>query len=89
MGRIVTMASKFQTKLINKYKADGCIVLNLIRLSSSGYPDLLILKDGKAKFIECKEGNDTLKPLQRLRIKQLREQGFEAICLHETKGKLI
>lgn len=82
------MASKFQTKIINKYKAEGCIVLNLIRLSSNGFPDLIILKNGKAKFIESKEGNDTLKPLQRLRIKQLREQGFEAICLHETKGEL-
>ncbi len=54
----------------------------------NGIPDMMLLKDGVVKFIEVKEGGDTLKPLQRYRIKQLKEQGFEAICLHKTKGEI-
>lgn len=84
----ISMASKFQQKLIRKYKAEGWIVLNLIVLSENGYPDLMLLKDGEVRFIECKEGNDTLKPLQRYRLKQLQEAGFSAICLHEDKGEI-
>lgn len=57
--------------------------MNVIKLSESGYPDLICLKDGKAVFIECKEGNDNLKPLQKYRIDELRQLGFEAFCLKE------
>jgi hypothetical protein len=80
------MASKFQSKIIKEYKDKGYLVLNLIRLSESGYPDLQCLKDGKATFIEVKEVNDTLKPLQKYRIDELRKQGFEAFCIQENKG---
>lgn len=59
-------------------EADGWFVVNLIKTSKNGIPDLLCLKDGKAVFIECKEKNDTVKPLQEYRIKQLKEMGFEA-----------
>lgn len=78
--------SKFQTHLINKYTKKGYIVLNLIKLSQNGYPDLICLKNGKAIFIECKEGKDTLKPLQKFRIDQLKEQGFDAFAIHNLKG---
>lgn len=59
-------------------EGEGWFVVNLIKTSKNGIPDLLCLKDGKAVFIECKEKNDTLKPLQEFRIKQLNEMGFEA-----------
>jgi len=77
---------KFQSKVIKEYQDKGYIVLNIIRLSASGYPDLQCLKNGKSIWIECKEGNDTLKPLQKLRIDQLRSNGFIAFCIHDTKG---
>ena len=82
------MASKFQTKTKARFKADGWIVLNTIKLSDSGYPDLICLKDGKTVFIECTEDGDTLKPLQEYRIDELISQGFEAYCLHATKGQI-
>lgn len=82
------MASKFQTKTKKHYEDDGWIVLNTIKLSASGYPDLICLKDGKAVFIECKENGDTIKPLQEYRIDELIKQGFDAFCLHATKGKI-
>lgn len=59
-------------------EGEGWFVVNLIKTSKNGIPDLLCLKDGKAVFIECKEKNDTLKPLQEFRIKQLNEMGFDA-----------
>jgi len=65
-------------------EADGWFVVNLIKTSKNGIPDLLCLKDGKAVFIECKEKNDTVKPLQEFRIKQLNEIGFEAYVNKNT-----
>ena len=78
---------KYQSKVIKEYIECGYLVLNIIRLSVNGYPDLLCLKDGKAIFIECKTGGDTLKPLQKYRIDELNGQGFEAFCLKD--GKVI
>lgn len=79
----------FQSKVKKEYEAQGYTVLNIIRLGDNGYPDLLCLKDGKAIWIECKEEKDTLKPLQKVRIKQLRDNGFEAFCLQDKKGKIF
>lgn len=82
------MASKFQTELIKKYESEGWYVINLIRTNKNGIPDLMLLKEGKTTWIESKEVNDTLKPLQKKRIDELRELGFEAFCLHKEKGVL-
>lgn len=59
-------------------EAKGYFVINLIRTSKNGIPDLLCLKDGESIFIECKEKTDTLKPLQEYRLKQLNDLGFKA-----------
>jgi Holliday junction resolvase len=78
--------SQFQTKIIKEYKDKGYIVLNVIKLSDSGYPDLICLKDGKAIFIECKEETDSIKELQKFRIDELIKQGFKAFCIKKNKG---
>jgi hypothetical protein len=80
--------SQFQNKVKKQMQDQGYTVLKIIKLSDSGYPDLLLLKDGQAIWIEIKEKTDTLKPLQKLRIDQLNEQGFEAYCLQDGKGKI-
>lgn len=59
-------------------EAKGYFVINLIRTSKNGIPDLLCLKNSEAIFIECKEKTDTLKPLQEYRLKQLNDLGFKA-----------
>lgn len=64
----------------------GYKVVSVIRLSENGYPDLLCMKDGKCVWIESKESNDTLKPLQKVRIKELRDNGFEAYCYKDKHG---
>ena len=50
-------------------------------------PDLLAMKSNEPTiFIEVKEAKDALKPLQKLRIDQLNQKGFKAICLQDGKG---
>ena len=80
------MSSKFQTKTIKEYEAKGYFVINLIKTNKNGITDLLCCKDGEAIFIEIKEANDTLKPLQKFRIDELIKNGFKAFCLKKDKG---
>lgn len=63
-------------------------MVKTIRLSESGYPDIFAFRNKEAIFRELKTGNDTLKPLQKHRIDQLIAEGFDARCIHETKGQL-
>ena len=79
--------SKFQSKVIKEYKSKGYTVLNIMKLSNSGYPDLLCIKQNEIDiWIECKELNDTLKELQKQRIDELILLGKKAFCLQNTKG---
>lgn len=81
--------SKFQTKVIKEMEDKGYLVLKTIRLNKQGYPDIIAMKPSEPTiFIEIKEAKDTLKPLQKLRINQLNEQGFRAYCLQDGKGKI-
>jgi len=81
--------SKFQSKIINQYKKNGWTVLNIIKLSDSGYPDLLCMKQNEIDtWIECKEGNDTIKAMQKHRIDELIKIGKIAFCIHNTKGQI-
>jgi Holliday junction resolvase len=76
----------YQSELIKEYESKGYTVLKTIRLNKSGYPDLMCMKEGKTIWIESKEPNDTLKPLQKHRIDQLRKDGFKAYAMQKGKG---
>ena len=78
--------SKFQAKIIKEYEKRGYYVLKLHKTNKNGIPDLQCMKDGVSVFIECKEKTDTLKPLQKFRIDELRKNGFKAFCLQDKKG---
>jgi hypothetical protein len=79
--------SAFQTKIKDYLKKRGYTVLKIIKLSDNGYPDLYAFKKGyKDIWIESKEKNDTLKPLQEQRINELNQQGKIAFCLQKGKG---
>ena len=67
--------SAIQNQLIKKYKAQGYYVIKIIKASKSGIPDLLLIKDGVASFVEVKAPNGRISPLQRLRASQLRAAG--------------
>jgi len=82
------MASKYQNKVIADLKKDGWLVLKTIRLSENGFPDIFAFRNSVVKIREVKEGADVLSPLQKVRIDQLIAQGFDAACIHETKGQI-
>ena len=68
-------------------QSKGFEVIKVLRFSTTGYPDLLCVKLGEIDhWIECKESNDTLKPLQKFRIDQLNKLGKKAYCLQDGKG---
>lgn len=73
------LESKIQTKIKNKLQKEGWEVIKLIKTSWVGIPDLMALKDGRVKFIEVKQTIGILSEIQKLRIKQLKEKGFEVL----------
>ena len=78
------MASKQQTKLINHWKEKGYFVINLVKITPAGLPDLLALKPDEVIFIESKEKWDKLSKLQEIRIKMLKKIGF-TVYVNEKK----
>ena len=79
--------SAYQNKIKKEFQNKGYIVLKIVRLSDSGYPDLLAMKLGEPDtWIECKESKDTLKELQKFRIDELNKLGKRAFCTQDTKG---
>ena len=70
--------SKIQKKIIDNFTDRGFMVIKLMKTNTNGIPDLLILKNGIAKFVEVKKPGGKIAELQKYRIKKLREQGFEA-----------
>ena len=81
------MASNFQQMVMKNLEKNGAHVVKTIRLNESGYPDIIAKKPNlETLWIECKEENDTLKPLQKLRIDELNKAGYVAICLQKNKG---
>ena len=71
------LESKLQTKIKKKLEEKGYLVVKLVRTSCNGIPDLMCLKDGKAIFIEVKQPTGVLSELQKLRVKQLSDLGFD------------
>jgi len=79
------MASKQQTKLINQWKQKGYFVINLVKVTPSGLPDLIALRNNEVIFIESKEKWDKLSTLQRIKIKMLNELGFKVYVNDELQ----
>jgi Holliday junction resolvase len=71
------MASKQQTKLIKHWRSLGYFVINLVKITPSGLPDLIALKPNEVIFIESKEKWDKLSPLQIAKIEILKKLKFK------------
>jgi len=71
------MASKKQTKLIKHWKDKGYFVINLVKITPIGLPDLVALKPNEVIFIESKEKWDKLSPLQIAKIEILKKLKFK------------
>lgn len=70
------LESKIQARIIKRLESEGYYVVKLILTSKNGIPDLLILKNGVASFVEVKRPGEKPRPLQEYRMNELRELGF-------------
>lgn len=68
---------KQQSKLKKHWKEKGYFVINLIRITPIGLPDLICLKPNHIVFVESKEALDRLGPLQKTWLNMLTKKGFE------------
>lgn len=71
------LESAIQSSIKKKLESDGWVVVKLIKTSMNGIPDLLALKDGCCRFIEVKQPKGVLSEIQKYRIDQLKEIGFD------------
>lgn len=69
------LESQLQAKLIKKYEAAGYYVVKLIQTNKNGIPDLLLIKNGVAEFVEVKSEKGIVSELQKYRIKELEKHG--------------
>lgn len=69
--------SAVQRYLVRHYEKLGYIVVKVILCNKPGFPDLMLLKDGVASFVEVKRVGGKPRPLQEYRIKELRSAGFK------------
>ena len=83
------LESKRQAKIIAKLTQEGWLCVKLIKTSCNGIPDLLCLKNGESMFIEVKQPDGKLSELQKIRIQQLRDKGFNVKILtdYDTEFK--
>lgn len=77
------LESSIQSRIIKRFEAQGFYVVKLVLTSKNGIPDLLLLKDGQASFVEVKRPGERPRPLQEFRISELRNNGFEVQVLTE------
>jgi hypothetical protein len=79
------MESIIQRNIIKKLEADGWFVVKHIQTNRNGFPDLQALKDGKCIFIEVKRPGGRTSDLQKHRLKQLTDKGFDCYIINDLK----
>ena len=79
------MSSKMQSRLIKHWQEKGYFVINLVKVTPSGLPDLIALKPNEVIFIESKEEWDRLSPLQKVKLKILKNLGFKTYVNYEKQ----
>ena len=73
---------QLQAKKIKQLEEGGFYVIKLTTTNKNGIPDLIALRsDRPALFVEVKTPKGKVSPLQRYRIKELQEYGFDVeVC---------
>lgn len=75
-----------ERKLVEAVRKCGGLALKFVSPGWSGAPDRLILmKGGKAVFVETKAPGHTLRPLQAKRKRQLEALGFSVCCIDQPE----
>lgn len=75
-----------EKKLVQAVKNMGGMATKFVSPGLDGVPDrIVLLPNGKMAFIELKAKGKKLRPLQRRRIKQLRNLGFPCYVVDDTE----
>lgn len=76
---------QIEQKLVQAVKAKGGICPKLVSPGLDGMPDRMILMPGgQITFVEVKAPGKEPRPLQNMRLEQLRRLGFRAYVLDHT-----
>ena len=70
------LESKIQSKIITQLQKEGWLCIKLIKTTVNGIPDILCHRQGETMYVEVKRETGKLSELQKIRIKQLEEQGI-------------
>ncbi len=74
-----------EQKLVKAVKAIGGMCLKFVSPGTNAVPDRIILVSlGKIAFVEVKAPGEKPRPLQVLRIKQIRNLGFKVYILDDV-----
>lgn len=80
------LESKIENKLKLEVKKHGGLALKFISPNIAGVPDRIVLmKNGKAVFVELKAPGKKMRPLQIKRKKQLEALGFKVYLIDSFK----
>ena len=72
------MESVIQKKIINRFEAEGYLVLKLIKTNKNGIPDLIAIKENRTVFVEVKQEHGKLSEIQKFRLNEIRNKKIEA-----------
>lgn len=77
---------EIEETLIEKVKKNNGLCLKFISPSMTGIPDrIILLPRGKIGFVEVKRPGEKPRPIQKKRIRQLRDLGFKVYVLGDKK----
>ena len=77
--------SKIQSSCIQLAKKNGWYCCKTIKVSISGFPDLIMLKDGVCLFVEFKTIKGIQSELQKYQQKLIESQGFKYYLIRSLK----
>lgn len=81
------LESKIENKLKLEVEKHGGMALKFVSQGFAGVPDRIVLmRSGKAVFIELKASGKKMRPLQIKRKKQLEALGFKVYCIDSFKA---
>lgn len=70
--------SELQTKIAERLRKHGWLVIKLMKTSWNGIPDLMCIRKGNVMFLEIKTGQGVVSELQKHRIETLNNIGVFA-----------
>lgn len=75
----------YQAKIMERLRARGCYVVNVVSASKAGVPDIIACCDGKFVAYETKLAYNKLSPLQKVNLKLIEDAGGIAVAQFKPK----